>query len=213
MHDVAIIGHGLTPEGQGWGHCIDATPVVVRMWNYHWQNLLDYGERYDFGFYEISPTEMARFYKHNCRTPARGWVATRLLKPYEGPLPENTTVCDASSWDDDGRRLGGLGMKGRLLLTRGVRAACWALTKFMSPGQSMVLVGFDNVYTGRTLSSKEGFPQSYIEFPAAYPMVRYDNAPHTETKSGNHDFAVEGPLLNLLAKRAGIKLDHAQDVW
>ena len=210
---VVVVGHGLTPEGKGWGSKIDACDVVIRMWNWApWQNAHDYGVRYDYGFYEISPTEMNRLYTHNCRTPKYGWVATRLRKPFEGELLPDTEVVDSSRWEREAMAMGGLGLKGNLILTRGVRMAAWAMER-LSVGDRMVLVGFDNVYTGRTLSSKEGFPQVFIDCPAGYPMHRYDSAVQTATKLGNHDYAVEGPFLAKVAARTGVDLVHAQDCW
>jgi hypothetical protein len=185
------------------------------MWNwYPWQNEADYGRKYDWGFYEISGTEMARFHKHNTIVPTYGWVATELHsnvgdKRYMGALPERTTVVDSMSWEQAGVKLGGMGLKRRLVLTRGVRAAAWALEQ-LSQGQQLVLVGFDNLRVGRGLPAEEGFPEAYRVFPGAFPISRYKGG---MVKEGNHDFSVEGPLLHSLAVQAGVELVHAQDVW
>lgn len=44
MTAIAIIGHGPSAEGKGWGPAIDALPVV-RMHDWRWQPLADYGRR------------------------------------------------------------------------------------------------------------------------------------------------------------------------
>ena len=80
---IAVVGHGLTPKGKGWGYNIDRSDVVVRMWNYHWQTPKDYGRKYDYGMFEISKTELARFNRHNVRFPGLGWLAFNL-QPFPG---------------------------------------------------------------------------------------------------------------------------------
>jgi len=74
------------------------------MWNNHWQDEADYGTRYDYGFYEISTTEMKRFRRYNRNTPTKGWVATKLHsnkahKLYQGELEPNTEIVDGSVWE------------------------------------------------------------------------------------------------------------------
>lgn len=214
---MVIVGHGKTPQGKRWGKKIDNCSSVMRLWNWHWQDQEDYGERYDYGFFEISGTEMARFNFHNKKTPTRGWVATGLhtntgKKFYTGKLPPKTALVNSRPWEQVGVMLGGKGTKGRLVLTRGVRAACWAIEQLM-PGQSLVLVGFDNVYAGKALSTKEGYHATFVECPAGFPFRDYDQVAVGKTKYGNHDYQVEGPLLTLLADRAGVNLFHAQEVW
>lgn len=211
---VVVIGHGRSPEGKGWGPNIDAADIVIRMWNWDWQDKQDYGERYDYGFYEISSTEMARFQKHNCRKPLRSWIATELHsnvghKRYTGQLPLPTVVVSTASWELEGKILGGVGLKGRLVLTRGCRAACWALDG-PAKGQSLILVGFDNVRAGLGLPIAEGFPRAYVEAPGCFPFRDYVGGVR---RYGNHDFGVEKPLLNSKAFLQNVKLRFAEDVW
>jgi hypothetical protein len=40
---AAVIGHGRSPVGRGWGSRIDACDLVVRMWDNHWQDEADWG--------------------------------------------------------------------------------------------------------------------------------------------------------------------------
>lgn len=211
--DIAIIGHGLTPKGRGWGHNIDDCYSVIRMWNYHWQNENDYGTAYDWGFLEISGTEMARFNTHNVRTPRLGWIATELpsnrgRKKYNGSLPGQLKLFDSNPWEAACRRLGDID-NGRVTLTRGVRAALAAM-ELSEPGDRMILVGFDNVKAGIGLSIEEGFPKEYVNCAAGFPFRDYTGG---TTQYRNHYFALEEPLLLYFAKKYHIELVHAQDVW
>src|SRR5678816_711293 len=155
----AVIGHGLSPEGRTWGGLIDECDVVIRMWNwnYQWNRPQDYGKKYTYGFYEISPTEMARFWRYNKAKPDQFWIGSQL-KEYTGELPAPTTVVDPSRWEADGRALGGEGVGKRLRLTRGARAALWALERIPSGTGRVVLVGFDSVKAGMGLPTAEAFP-------------------------------------------------------
>lgn len=210
MSTVAIIGHGLTPVGKGWGNKIDSCNLVCRLWNWHWQGERDWGARYDWGFYEISPTEMARFHKHNVARPVTGWVGSKL-KPYEGNLPFPTEVIDPEHWEQLAvNKFGGSGAGGkRLKLTRGVRLAAWAIERSRK-GDEVILVGFDNVVTGTALTPEEGYPEEYRKCPAGFPFRDYVGG---GTKYRSHDYAVEGPVLKALAKARLVTLHHAQNIW
>lgn len=208
--EAVVVGHGLTPKDKGWGGKIDSADTVIRMWNWHWQNKSDYGERYDVGFYEISPTEMKRFWKHNVKFPSNLWLAS-MLKEYDGLLPSGTTiVVHPERWESDAINLGGIGYKGkRLRLTRGVRAAAWIIEQ-LPRGSCVVLVGFDNLKVGIGLSPEEGFPLEYRECPAMFPFRTYVGGTR---RYGSHDYGVEEPFLRQLAERRGVTIEHAQDIW
>lgn len=211
--NVVVVGHGSSPVGKGWGIKIDSCDVVVRMWNWQpWQDVHDYGVKYDYGFYEILPAEMARFYKHNCRTPTLGWIAalpSPHQKRYDGELPPESIKVDPVPWEQEATKMGGVGTKGRIILTRGCRAACWIIGT-MFKGQTLVLVGFDNMVAGIGLPIKEGFPDAYVACPATFPFRDYTGG---KRRYGNHDYGIEGPLLKTLAERAGITMVQAQEVW
>ena len=216
MKDIVVVGHGKSPAGKGWGRNIDEHTMVIRMWNCHWQNTVDYGNRYDVGFFEINSSEMQRFNTHKTRIPAV-WVATELHsniehKKYKGDLPGGTEVVDSKPWELLGMHLGGEGTKGRLVLSRGVRAACWAIGR-MQRGQTLVLVGFDNVRAGLGLSIAEGYHPAWVDCPAGFPFRDYEKNAVGNTKYGNHDYAIEEPLLRALAKRRRVKLAYAEDIW
>lgn len=202
---IAVIGHGRTPVGRGWGEAIDGCDLVMRMWDCHWQDEGDYGVRYDVGYYELSPKQMSRMKFYNDRTPSKYWVAG-LLKTTTDAQP-NTKEILMGDWIKLGLELGGVGTTGKLKLTRGCAAACWAITA-LEPKQ-VILVGFDNIATGLALSPKEGFPDVY----AALPSTSWKSYVGGGTKYHNHDYVAEGSILKTLAAKHQVRLVHAQDVW
>lgn len=206
---IVIIGHGASPTGKRWGLKIDGCTLVIRMWNWDWQNVPDYGWRYDYGFYEISSKEMMRFHHHNASYPVHGWIGSKLT-PYDGELPKRTEIIDPERWYCAAIQMGGEGAgRKRLKLTRGVRAAAWAIEK-ASKDDRLVLVGFDNVYAGRALTITEGYPDAFVKYPGGFPFRDYVGG---GTKYRSHDYAIEGPFLQKLADRHKVELVHAQDVW
>lgn len=205
MIKTVVVGHGLTPIGKGWGPRIDASDVVVRMWDNHWQNVQDYGTKYTVGYFELSPKQWTKFSTLNVNTPERGWVAG-MLKPTPGvELPLHTKCVSMGRWITRGQELGGVGATGRLKLTRGCAAAAWALETFS--GQ-LTLVGFDNVYYRAALPPKLGWPKGYPHLSS--PLKDYKGG---GTKYHNHDYVNEGDLLWDLAARYGREIAHAQDIW
>lgn len=206
---IAIVGHGRSPEGKGWGAKIDACTVVVRMWDCHWQWTTDYGCKYDYGYFEISPRQWQRFSEHNCRTPTQGWVGGKVKAKSIGViLPAKTTIVPSVRWVELGQLMGGRGKGGRLTLPRGVVAACWALERFRP--KHCVLVGFDFTYQGKTLSIEESFPAQYLREPSTGPFKHY--VAHSRVYN-YHDHAIERPLLVEIARRSGTQLSFAQEVW
>lgn len=201
---TVVIGHGRTPGGKGWGPKIDEC-LVVRLWDNHWQDPTDYGTRYDYGYMELSPKQFSRLKFYNQRTPDIGWIGG-LLKRSNYDLPPKTQVILTGEWTERGRRLGGVGETGKLKLTRGVQAACWAISQ---RPDAVVLVGFDNVYTGEALTPEAGFPDAY----RILPSTSWKNYKGGGTKYHNHDYIVEGKILQTLADDSGVILHHAQDIW
>jgi hypothetical protein len=112
-------------------------------------------------------------------------------------------------WNVIGRKLGGLGASGRLQFTRGTIAACWVLEN-APQGASVILVGFDNVHLGKTLGVEEGFPDEYVKQPSTFTFRGY--IPNAR-KYGNHDFAIELPVMRQLAEDRGVQILFAQDIW
>lgn len=207
MTTAAIIGHGRTPVGKGWGPHIDACGTVMRLWDCHWQDKPDYGSKYDYGYMELSPKQFSRYKFYGQLVPDKGWIGG-LLKTSQYDLPDNMTIIDTWPWINRGIKLGGVGATGKLKLTRGVAAACWLISHQPRP-TSVVLVGFDNVYTKCALTPEEGFPDVY----RLLPSTSWKDYVGGGTKYGNHDYEIEGRILQTLADECGVKLHHAQDIW
>jgi hypothetical protein len=68
-HAVAIIGHGESPKGCGWGAKIDEH-VVIRLKCPDWQDAKDYGKRVD---YMVSSTETLPVMLDYKRVPLEYW--------------------------------------------------------------------------------------------------------------------------------------------
>lgn len=206
---VAVIGHGKSPVGRGWGALIDSSDVVIRMWDWHWQNPADYGFKYDYGLFEIAQGLIVDlFNKHNERTPSVAFLGSKL-KPFRGPLPHPTILIDPTPWERLGASRGARGETGKFKLTRGVVAVCWALTQVL-PGSRVILVGFDNVHAQIGLSPEAGFPDEYRDLPSTFPFRNYKGG---STKYGNHDYAAERPLIEYLAAHHQVIVQFAEDVW
>lgn len=203
---VVIIGHGKSLVGKGWGSRIDACDTVVRLWDNHWQDVPDWGCKYDYGYIELSPKQMSRMKFYNKNTPRLGWIGG-LLKSATYELPPNTTIIKFGEWIELGKTLGGVGNTGKLKLTRGCAAACWAITH-LKPDQ-VILVGLDNVRERRALTPEEGFPDAYRVLPSTSWKTYVGGG----TKYHNHDYVAEGDILRVLSERTGVKLTHAQDTW
>lgn len=207
--DVAIIGHGRSPQAKCWGPKIDALDCVIRMWDCHWQGATDWGVKYNYGYFELSPRQMSRFLQCNQREPSIGWLAGHL-KDTDWTLPTNTVVVrEIWDWIELGKQLGGIGTRGKLKLTRGCAAACWAITQ---RPRTVTLVGFDNVHQGKVLNRAEGFPDGYCDLPSTGPFKDYEEFVGG-TKYGNHDYVAEGAIIKTLAERNSVRLHFAQDVW
>lgn len=205
---VAIIGHGRSPESKRWGEIIDRCDVVVRMWDWTWQDPVDYGTKYDFGFFEIEESLVKTFTQHNKRWPTKGWVAS-LLRFTKAELPANTEIVSQTPWTFEAMRMGGLGETGKLEFTRGTIATCWAICR-AAPGDMIILVGFDNVLAGKHLPMEQAFSKAYRTNPGSLTFAGYKpNA----VKYGNHDFAIESKIMARLAERHGVTLAYARDSW
>lgn len=213
---TAIIGHGRSPEGKGWGPKIDSCDRVVRMWDCAWQDPETYGSKYDVGLIEIHPQILPDFWRYNRRMPELGWICSDLwiyrTHRRDGLiLPDDSEIIDQHDlWTYRyGEQLGACGASGRWELTRGGIATCWAITH-SEPGDSVLLVGCDNLWGGRTLPIKEGFPEAYRADPATETFSHYVAG---VTKHGNHDLPGERRLYELLAEKHGVEVSFAQDMW
>lgn len=206
---IVIVGHGRSPEGKAWARRIDAANIVIRMWDCAWQPLSDYGIRYDIGFFEIGGGLVGKFRRNQRgRDPSLGWVASWLYG-LERQLPQRTEVIDQTPWNRVGKGLGGIGQTGRLQFTRGTIAACWAIER-ASPGDEIILVGFDNIRAGATLPLDQAFCRDYQRNPGSYSFNGYRGGLR---KCGNHDFLIERPVMEHLAEKASVRLSFADVVW
>lgn len=209
MATIAIIGHGRSPEGTRWGALIDGCDLVIRMWDCAWQAPADYGSKYDFGLLEAHPQMVQTFQKNNRRRPALGWVASVLHQPERCALPPNTELVDQTPWNELGKKLGGIGATGRLQFTRGTIATCWAIEK-AKRGSTIVLVGFDNIVAGQTLNIDKAFSPVYRRNPGTFSFSAYRGG---VSKFGNHDFAIELPVMKHLAAERRVRLITAGEIW
>lgn len=208
MSSVAVIGHGRSPEGKGWGRKIDEC-VVIRMWDWHWQAPQDYGERYDYGVFSILPVSSMAFDKAAKRTPDVGWLGYARGQQIGG-IPGNTTIIDQRFRDIAKKYAPGVFP---LNLTRGCAAAAWALD--CNAWDEVILVGFDNVRAGICLAVEEAFAPDYLEhYDATYPQWRRGGwySPG-QSRCGSHFMGAEAPMLAEVAEESGTKLSFAEDTW
>lgn len=212
---IVVVGHGRSPEGKGWGSKIDQCSTVVRMWDWHpWQGLCDYGEKYDYGLFVLTPKGLYVFEQHSKLTPSRGWLAY-VGKPVSGKLPNGvpTELIDPTSWCEMGLALGGAGFSGRLTMTRGFVAAAWAIGK-AKPREPVVLVGFDNVFAGINKPVEESFcPEYWRLFNSRFEDRMAKVYPVGSAKTETHDMSIELPLLYRLATERAVRLVSATEIW
>lgn len=209
---TVVIGHGRSPEDRHWGSKIDSCKKVVRMWDWQWQNPIDYGNKYDYGLFVLTPKGLQVFTRHNQETPARAWLAY-FGKPTSGLLPNGVPVeiVDTTPWVEIAQAMGGVGISGRLTLTRGCVAAAWAIANEPS---RVVLVGFDNVHCGINRPVEQSFcPEYWNLYLSRFKPDTEKVYPIGSAKTATHDMAVELPLLKQLAENYRVELVFAQDIW
>ncbi len=209
---TAIIGHGRSPEGRGWGDRVDACGRVIRMWNWHWQAPEDYGRRYDWGLIEVHKQTIRDWREHNRHAPSQGWLASLLMR-YRGmigDMPPDAILLNQEVWlRQPQRKYWGCGETGDWQLTRGGIAACWAISTARE-GDTILLVGFDVIRAGVALPVEEAFSPAYRGSGGFFGMGAYKPG---KTKEGNHDYPAERRLIEFLAARVPVSVQFAQDVW
>jgi len=183
------------------------------MWDWSpWQSLTDYGQKYDYGLFVLTPKGLRVFNEHNIGLPSQGWLAY-MGKPVSEAVPERTLMIDPTPWVKEGQSMGGAGLSGRLTLTRGCVAAAWAITLAPMRGK-VVLVGFDNVVAGTNKPIEESFSPDYWRLYNARFADKMDKVyPVGQPKTETHDMTIEFPLLQHLAYDCGISLELAQESW
>jgi hypothetical protein len=211
---VAVIGHGRSPEGKRWGNRINTCSTVIRMWDWNWQVPMheDFGLKYNYGLFVLTPKQFGAFTRQNMHTPDEGWLAY-FGKPTSAELPPKTIKVDAGPWVTLGLELGGAGLGGTLTLTRGAVAALWAICN-MALSRRVVLVGFDNVKKGVNQSIEDSFhPDYWKQFNSKFENAPEKYYPIGSAKTATHDMSVELPLLRQVASIYGVTLEFAEDVW
>ena len=212
--DYAVIGHGRSPEGRGWGPKIDACGVVVRMWNWHWQKPEDYGTRYDYGLLEVAPSETERFEQNNKHTPTLGWLLLTLRDAEQCTPPTPNEKIVATEWVKLARSMGGRGEEkhgGRLEFCRGTQAGCWAI-EHAAPGDRVILVGHDYVSLGRSQVVSEAISPEYMNSGGFWPYTENFYRPNVR-RFGWTDYGIEYPTMHRLATNLGVELVLAQAIW
>lgn len=205
---TAVIGHGRSPEGKGWGDKIDACDTVVRMWDWHWQEPEDYGTKYDYGVIALLRTSVTAFLNHNDGEPRKGWIGYSRGPVDMSRLPPMVII--DQRYRDEAVKIGG---RKNSNLTRGCAAACWALNE-AAKGDDVILVGFDNLKAGYCLETNKAFPAEYQKhYDTLHPNWRHMMYFPGSKVCGSHDMAIEHPLIEMLAKRYGVNLHFAEDIW
>jgi len=210
--NIAIIGHGRSPEGMGWGKRINGCDFVVRMWNWHWQSKEDYGNRYDFGVLEAHSRVLEQWKQYNRRTPSKGWLGSLLMhgRDLAEKFPKGTVTVDQDDYMATlPEELRGCGETGNWQLTRGSVAACWAIST-ANYGDHIILVGFDVIRAGVAVPVSYAFSQKYLNSSGFYGMGSYKEG---QTKEGSHDYPAERRLIMAMARQAGARVSFAQDIW
>jgi hypothetical protein len=124
-------------------------------------------------------------------------------------LPSNTEVIDQRVWTARYPEIGGVGETGSWELTRGAFAACWAVSR-SKPGDTVVLVGCDNMYAGITAPMDQAFCPAYRVAASTFKIHSYRAG---LTKSGNHDFPAERRLIERMASIVSVDVFFAQERW
>lgn len=193
---IAVIGHGISPAGRGWGNRIDSLPVV-RMHDWHWQGKEDYGTRAD---YIVIPGPWGRkpFKSMQNDPPA---AAAYLLYAFAKRKAYPEFFKERPVLRYRAQKLAKPVFAGGFVPTRGL---CGILMAADATGaREIVLAGFDSLLEGgQTLYA----PDSGVTFDAQYlgkPVC----------DRGRHDYALEAAFLSDWATRHSIFLIHATDLW
>lgn len=191
---VAIIGHGPSPGGKGWGTDIDLCDCVIRMWDCHWQAPADYGIRYDIGCFTLSPKELVDFRRLCRRRPLKWWgydPRGMIRGGHVEALAEPIEVIESRAWEDRGRKMGGRGLAGRFELSRG-SAAVMAALEWLKP-ERLHIVGFDTVASGVIADAEYGPAAAASNADRRVtPQIKIDRA---RGKTATHDYPAERRLI------------------
>lgn len=196
MDDVAVIGHGPSPEGRGWGHLIDGSATVVRMHDWHRQPAADYGQRCDFAV--LPGPWLLRALGQVERPPRDGWLVYRLPGRDGAPVSEHLAGLRAFWHEDD--LAPALAPLGDFAPTRGLMGLVMMALR-LTALKRIVAVGMDSIRAG-VLS---GYPAWY----GAQPPAAYIG----QTRNPRHAADLEKIALVRLAEITGVEIVHAEDIW
>lgn len=191
---VAVIGHGPSPSGKGWGAQIDACERVIRMWDCHWQAPADYGTRYDVGIFTVWPGELQEFRRGRQRTPAEWWgydIRGMGRNGHREPLDQPSRLIDTRGWIARARAFGAKGSTGKLEFTRGTVAVLAAI-EWLKP-QRLHIVGFDTISQGAL-----AWPQYSAAAIGAWEQRKgraYAFVDDGRERSPTHDYGAERRLI------------------
>jgi len=204
----AIIGHGPSPEGRGWGRKIDRCDHVVRMFNCGWQATEDYGCRYDAGVLTADARTIAWLHERPVRKPESWWIYSPggSVFTVKGDAP-----CELITMAEHGPRgvVGAEMVDGKFAYTRGTAAVLHAIGK---RPDMVVLVGMDDVAGG--LFGRVAYPEACRSEMSLKPdLFAGEPRPTGETRSECHDLSIERQMIYHTAREFDVRVVTAQEVW
>ena len=216
MRMIVVVGSAPSPVGRGWGERIDAADMVVRLWDWHWQDAADYGSRCDAALLTTTPPYMARAAALVQRLPRTWWAYDihghwSLAPPGEWRgLP--VEVINVRGYATAAMRKGfhGTARRRKFDLTRGAAAAVWAMAS-RRPAE-LVIVGMDGVLDARWAPARQRYAPGAL---AAFlpPGDRVSPTPDDGLKTPSHDAAGERWAIDEAARRNGVAVLDAREVW
>jgi hypothetical protein len=201
QNKVAIIGHGPSPEGRGWGYKIDQMPVV-RMHNHLWQYPRDYGTRLD---YVVIPGPWGNLpYKemdHN-PPPACGYLLYTLpnqRSKFVHPEEFKDRTIAKFKMDNETKTI----FEAGFVPTRGFCGVIMAM-RHLKP-EEIVLVGFDSIVAG--------VQTEYHPSAPGKEELKPEHVGTAITENEAHHYGVEAHCIKEWAAENGVKLTVAEQAW
>lgn len=192
IRDLAIIGHGPSPVGEGYGQLIDSMDCVLRFHTCDLQDPIDYGTRYDYGVLP-GPWGTDRIQRETIRLPAKAWLVY-LLHNQRRPrnYPDQVFGLQTHVEEEEITRLLG---DMELPPTRGLCAILLA-AYFLKP-ENIWLVGFDSLLLGRVMQYHEKYDPRAARMPEEYIG---------QIRNARHDFEIENKKLQLISEEYNIQI-------
>jgi len=196
MISVAIIGHGSSIEGRGYGKFIDSNDIVIRMAECDWQNHTDYGIKYDIGVFAEGPSKS--WAENSQRIPKLEYWYYRMDKNIRNEEDVMSKFKDRQ--------------------TRELRNSVWQYVKHLKPGfhfsrgtaavisaaklyhpVEISLFGFDSVINGTNeKTGSKHHPDLLTQYlPSDYHLPRNGNT---------HDWESEKNLMQTLSSTKAVAI-------